>query len=239
MALEDTTDTTTSETTATTETKPAETAAVATTEAAREAAPEGSLMGDAGEAKPAEGAEGEAKAAEEGEKKVEAIVPETYELAMPEGFTLDKDLLDEATPIFKGLKLTNEQANQLVPMAAKLAGNVSKQQQDAFAAVASDWAREAQKDPDIGGQNWAETESYVAKALDAFAGPAKDKDGKVNEFRQLLNDSKLGNHPAMIRAWRNVGKAISEDDKFVRPDAGAQVKPSREEVLYPSMTQKE
>ena len=48
-----------------------------------------------------------------------AVVPETYELAL-EGVTLDPVLIDEATPIFKELGLTNDQANTLLPLAPKL-----------------------------------------------------------------------------------------------------------------------
>lgn len=229
MPLEDTTATETS--TATTQETAAETTATETAETAGEG--ETSLMGAVGVAK----AEGEGAAVEEtkegeAEKKVEAVIPETYELAMPEGFTVDAALLEEATPVFKDIGLTNEQANKLVPMAAKLSENLAKQQQDTFQAMASDWSRESLKDPEIGGPKWPETETYVAKALDAFAGPAKDKDGKPTPFRKLLDDSKLGNHPEMIRMFRRIGERISEDDNFVRPDAGAHIKPSREDILY-------
>lgn len=243
MQLDDTTGTTTSETA--TETKPAETAAVETTEAKVDIG-EGSLMGDAGAAKDETGTtvEGDGKVAEvaaEPEKKPEHVVPETYELTAPKGFVINDDVKAEAEPVFKELGLSNEQANLLMPLAGRFAERIATQQQDAFQAVASDWAREAQKDPEIGGSKWDETANYVAKALDNFGAPSvKDKDGnETNPFRKLLNDSKLGNHPEMIRMFRKVGERISEDSDFVRADAGAHVKPSREEVLYPSMTKKE
>src|SRR3546814_13513589 len=41
-------------------------------------------------------------------------------LSAPEGLTLDQDVLAEATPIFKELGLSNENAQALMPVAGKL-----------------------------------------------------------------------------------------------------------------------
>ena len=139
--------------------------------------------------------------------------PEKYELTPPEGFEVNDELLAEADPVFREIGLSNEAANKLMPLVGKVAERIVSAQNDAFQAQATDWAKEAKADAEIGGRNWAETENLVAKALDRFGAP------EGSPFRQLLNESKLGNHPEMIRMFRKVGAAIGEGGDFTRGDA--------------------
>jgi hypothetical protein len=176
--------------------------------------------------------------------------PETYELKVTtkdaDGkdteVEIDKALLDEATPVFKELGLSNEAANKLAPLAIKVQERMLQQQADEFATTRAAWAKEAQEDKEIGGKNWKSSLSLAAKALDHFGAPSeiKEVEGKkveTNPFRVLLNQSGLGEHPVMIRIFSNVGKALSEDGQFPRGE-GAAPKKSREEVLYPEDTPK-
>lgn len=186
---------------------------------------DGSLMGKAG--KKADGEEGFGEKDGETDKDDDAAeLPEKYELTPPEGFEIDDEIVAELDPVLRELKLSNEQANKLMPLAGSFAERIMKQQNDAFAEQASNWAKEAKADPEIGKGNWSQTEALVSKALDEFGA------AEGSEFRQLLDNTKLGNHPAMIRMFRQIGERLTGDTEFVRSDAGAQVKKSREEVLY-------
>jgi hypothetical protein len=169
----------------------------------------------------------------DGDPDPATLPPEKYTLVAPEGFEVDDTLLAEVDPVFRELGLNDDQANKLMPLAGKFADRLMAAQQDAFQAQASDWAKEAQADAEIGGKHWGETESLVAKALDRFAGP-KEVGGKPNVFRALLDETKLGNHPEMIRMFRRIGAAVSEDGEMPRSDAGAPVKQDRLAVLYPN-----
>jgi hypothetical protein len=140
--------------------------------------------------------------------------PETYELAPVKiagedgaeiEVEIDQALLAEATPFFKEAGLSNEQANQLAPLALKVQERILAKQADDFAALRTDWAKEAKKDKEIGGKNWAETESLAAKALDTFGA------GEGSEFRKLLTESGFGDHPEMIRMFRKIGEKLGED----------------------------
>ena len=175
------------------------------------------------------------KEGEDEEKKEpdEVPLPVKYDLTPPEGFEVNDEILAEADPVFRELKLTNEQANKLMPLAGKFADRLFGAQQDAFQAQASDWAKQAKADPELGGRNWKETETLVAKALDNFGAP------EGSDFRKLLDTTKLGNHPEMIRMFRKVGAALSEDGVLPRGDAGAPVKEDRLAVLYPNDVTKE
>ena len=73
--------------------------------------------------------------------------------------------------------------------------------------------------------------AIAAKAIDKFCGP---------EVRQILEQSGLGNHPALVRAFVRIGKTISEDS-ISGAAAGGKGEPSKEEVLdtlYPSMSKR-
>ncbi len=201
---------------------------------AAEAAPvvvdsqEGTILGG-------EAVEQQAEAPAVDEAATPVAVPEKYELTLPEGITLDAAGLELATPVFQELGLSNEQASKLAPVAAQWAQSIRDQGQSAMLAeVATQraaWANEAKGDPEIGGANWDASAGIAAKALDSLGFV------KGSPFRSLLNDSGLGNHPEMIRAFVRVGKAIGEDGDFVRGDAAAPVK-SVAHTLYPNDTPK-
>lgn len=203
-----------------------------------------SLMGDIGEKEgEGEGAKDEGtgdKGKEEGAKEGPPALPEKYELTPPEGLEITPEIVAEIDPVFRELGLNNDKANRLMPLAGALAQRIMKGQADAHEAMGADWAKAAQADERLGGKNWPDTERFVAKAFDtAAAGLGKDGVEQVKAFKALLDDTKLGNHPILLSMFRFYGERISEDTELVRGDAGAQVKPSREAVLYPNDAPKE
>jgi hypothetical protein len=159
-------------------------------------------------------------------------VPETYELEAPDGFTVDPQALAVATPVFKELGLSNEQANKLMPVAAKFAAGLSdKLNAQILSQVHADrkaWLDTAMADREIGGANWKQTLAKGAYALDNLGFP------KGSPFRVLLDESGLGNHPEMIRAWAKVGRAIGEDGDFVRGAGTPHSRRDTAETLYPN-----
>lgn len=145
------------------------------------------------------------------------VTPDKYELAAPEGMTLDADAVALAEPVFKELGLSNEQANKLMPVAGafaqKIADGIAQQQ---LADVTS-WRKEtldaAKADPEVGGAKWDESIATAAKALDTLGAP--------QEFRTWLNETGLGNHVEFVRMFSKVGRIVGEDSNFARGDAGA------------------
>ena len=161
--------------------------------------------------------------------------PETYELKLTgkddEGkdveIPVDAALLEVADPIFRELNLTNDQANKLAGLVPQIQRQVVQAEADHYDTIKADWAKTAQADEEIGGKNWGETQKLAAKALDHFGAP------KDSEFRKLLDESGFGNHPEMIRMFRKIGAAVSEDGDIVRGDEAKGKKTDRTEVLYP------
>lgn len=184
----------------------------------------GTALGGAGEdPKPAE-------AKDEG-KSDEGGVPEAYELATPEGFEkLDDDIVAAATPVFKDLGLSNEQANKIMPLAGQFAQKIVADRDQQFLGQIMEqrksWLEEAKADKEIGGQNWDASLTDSGRALDRLGFP------KGSPLRTALDDSGFGNHPEMLRFFARAGKAIGEDSDFVRSDANASIKPKSDAELF-------
>ena len=172
---------------------------------------------------------------DEGEPEPDLEVPDNYDLAAPEGLTLDPAAIALATPVFRELGLSNEQANKLMPVAGQFAqGLLDRRNRQMLGQVEADrkaWLDAAQADPEIGGRHWATTIGTAARALDALGLI------KGSPFRVLLDESGLGNHPEMIRAFQRVGKAIAEDG-FERSSGIHHSRRDRAETLYPEDTPK-
>lgn len=170
--------------------------ATATTQQATEGQP--APAGD----KPADASNTEADSAKaEGDKPVGA--PESYEFKAPEGITLDAEVIGEFSTVAKELGLSQEAAQAIVEkLAPKLAERTAAQQAEAFKVYRTGLVEQVKTDKEFGGEKLSENLAVAKKALDAFGTP---------ELRTLLNDSGLGDHPEIIRAFYRAGKAISED----------------------------
>lgn len=148
--------------------------------------------------------------------------PEQYEdFTAPEGTVLDSALTGDLKTLAKDLDLTQEQAQKVADLGVKHAQSLVAKQTEALTAAATEWEAQARADTEYGGDAFKENLSVAKKAVDAFATP---------ELKKLLNETRLGSHPEMIRFMVRAGKAISED-RFVggRPAAG---KRSAEDRLY-------
>lgn len=160
---------------------------------------------------------------EETEEKTE--VPEEYgDFKVPEGMELDKVMLEAFVPVFKDLGLDQEKAQKLIDAYAPLVAQREEEAQKAklkeFEDMVSGWKNETIKEL---GPKSKEALSFVAKVRDKFGD---------EEVVQLMQDTGIGNHPAMVRFLIKIGKAISED---TFPDSQTASKVNPLDVLYPSM----
>jgi hypothetical protein len=165
------------------------------------------------------------KAKPEGEAKPADGAPEKYELKLPEGMQLDDAALAAATPVFKELGLTNEQAQKLSDIYAARMADVAKQQRDAWTAQQEGLVSSMKSDAEFGGDKFAASLGSIAKAIDGVMGK------EAAAFKRMLDSTGAGNHPEMARLLYRVGKALGEDG-LVRGDASAQQR-TPAEILYP------
>lgn len=181
-----------------------------------------------GDGKPAEGAAAPkpGETAKPDDKPQGA--PEKYELAAPEGMTLEPETTAQFETVARELNLTNEQANKLVPLAAELVKRNAAQQQEAQVAQVQKWLDETKADKEYGGEKFDTNVATVRSAVARFATP---------QLKELMDQTGLGNHPEVVRLFYRIGTAIA-DDKFV---AGAPPAPkkSTESVLYDNPTSRQ
>lgn len=156
-----------------------------------------------------------------------AGAPEKYEFKAPEGTPLDTELLGEFEGIARELNLPQDKAQLVVDkLAPKVAERMAAQQSQVVQQARTEWAESARADKEFGGDNLPANLAVAQKAMTTFGTP---------ELRALLNDSGLGNHPEVIRAFYRAGKAISEDSRVVNGQQGNQ--PAGKDLaksLYPN-----
>lgn len=179
---------------------------------------------DAGQVN-ADGQQTEGDAKPEGDKAQEAAqpkAPEKYEFKAQDGVTYDDQVLTNFAEVAKELDLSQDAAQKILD---KVAPVMQARQVEAIEAAKTQWAESAKTDKEFGGDKLPENLAVAKKALDTFGTP---------ELRTLLNESGLGNHPEIIRAFYRAGKAISEDS-FVAGGKGVSQPQSTAQRMYPNM----
>lgn len=187
--------------------EPAAPAADAPAPAADPAKPEGDKPQPGAEGdKPQDGkpADGDKPAdkSDDKEQKPEGA-PEKYEFKPAEGQELDTSALEHFEPIAREMNLTNEQAQKMVDLyGTKIMPMVQQQQVEAWQKTTEQWAADVKADKEIGGDKLTANLSAAQRALEQFGDP---------ELKEYLDSTGLGNHPALVKAFIKVGKAMSED----------------------------
>lgn len=150
------------------------------------------------------------------------VDPEPIKLEAPEGAELPDGLLDGITKYAEENGLTQKQAE------AQLNLELSKAQaaQEAHQKQVNDWAEQTKADKDLGGDNFNKTVELAVRARDKFASP---------EFIQMLDKSGFGNHPEVVRFFKSIGEAMSEDS-HVSGTLPSNTNVSDGKLFYPSMT---
>ena len=182
---------------------------------------EGTVLGGASAEADAGAADGDGKPDDGAGDKPEgdAAAPDfskPYEgITAPEGFEgIDADALSAATPLMREFGVPDEKAQDFISKAAPIIQSMverqlaagTEAQTEARTQMEKGWVEQMRADPEYGGANFDKSVTLAAKAMDKFF-PA--------EFRQLLDESRLGQHPAMLRGLANMGKMIADDDVVV------------------------
>lgn len=141
-------------------------------------------------------------------KTVAPIIPESpdgYELVFDESVQIDQDVLTNFKGMAHGLKLTNEQTQNLANFynkvqfdaAAKFIDNRNNELTTTESALKQEW-----------GANFESEMAIVEKTKQQFMSP---------ELRESLEATGFGNNVNLVKFMHKVGKAISEDS-FIEGD---------------------
>lgn len=183
-----------------------------------------------GIAPPAEGqtpAPGEAPKAE-GDAPAEA---EAFTLAPPEGaeafsddfaaFSADMDGWLKANPNASARDALAEAANRQARLASEAQTSFAQQRE----AQMAEWGDALKADKEFGGEKFDQNLATAIKGVEAVGSP---------ELRALLDETGMGSHPEIVRAFWKVGQ-LTADAPFATGAQGAQPAKSLAERMYPNM----
>lgn len=134
-----------------------------------------------------------------------AKVPEKYELKLPDGMTLDPAETAAFETKARELGLSQKAAQELYELGANAVKKNHSTTSEAYAKQIADeqasWLPLTSADKEYGGDKFAESKG-IAQRAQRFMSP---------EFKAVLNQTKLGNHPEFFRFAYRIGMAMSED----------------------------
>lgn len=155
-----------------------------------------------------------------------AVAPDAYaDFTLPEGVTMDAELLEQATPLFKETNLTQEQAQKYVDLFAGVVQAREQAQADGFNQLVNDWDQASVKDSEFGGDDYEKNVNIAASALNKFGTPALTK---------LLDENGTANHPEVVRLLWKVGKHLIEDNPGNGGNSGDESAKDRVSIMYPN-----
>lgn len=137
-------------------------------------------------------------------------------LKLPEGMKVDDPLFKAYTEIMADDKLSPQDRAQkqidLYTTAIKQAGEANTL---AWTKVNDGWVAKVKADPEIGGVHYKPTKAAIAETIDTL-GPEK-----AAAFRQALDVTGIGNHPAFWHGMAAFAKILTEGKHVAGSPAGS------------------
>lgn len=164
--------------------------------------------------------------ASDGAASTEPAVPEKYEFKTADGQAIEGEFVGKFEAIAKDLKLPQEAAQRVAQLGAEMHQSFAAQQAQSLLDAVQKWESEAAADQEIGGTKLQENLAISKKALAELGTPA---------LADLLEKSKLGSHPEVIRFLVRSGKAISQDSRLVTGARKPTIIESNAQRMYPNM----
>lgn len=130
-------------------------------------------------------------------------LPEAYEFDHPTVEDLSDAHRAAYNEAFREMGLSQEAVNRLLETEARIAEELQTQGQETMQAQRDEWLEAAKADKELGA-DWALTEKRAGFAMKQIA--ENDPD-----FADLLNDTGLGDHPTLLKAFARLGQYMSND----------------------------
>lgn len=199
----------------------------------------GSITGDPPAPAPADGkppAPAPGAEPKPADPKPAAGAPEKYEdFKVPEGVELKGEVLDKATALFKEAGLPQAVAQKFLDFHAEQLKAMAEGPGKLWQETQAVWIDELRSDPTIGkGVENGTVGASIAKMVNQLPGPL------ATSFREAMNFTGAGNHPAIVRGIYELSKKFAEPG-HVQGNAPAQLKtkPSPAAALFPNLVPKE
>lgn len=180
---------------------------------------------------------------EESQSEEPAPLPVYEDFTVPENITLDTEQVKEFTNLLSDLEINSKIDHALiqahgqklvdfhVAQMQKATEDLAKFYQTTWEKQKTDWKDEFLKDSEIGGKRFQTTVDSANRFIRTHGGSEEQQ----TEFRQLMETSGLGNHPAMIRLLASAGRAMSEGKPLAAQQPPPQPK-SKVSTMYGKST---
>lgn len=174
-----------------------------------------------------------------------APAPDAYTaFTAPDGYALDPKAIEAATPIFKELGLTQDQAQKLVDFHSSQMIAAAKGPADAYESTRTAWRAQIDADPEIrgavmDGKTGPEAVKLgIAKTLSALGDPKL-----TAEFKEAMNLTGAGDNPAFVKAMWKLAAYVTEGSHVsgANPSPhgqrapGTSERPAPARSLYPNL----
>jgi len=135
------------------------------------------------------------------------------------------------------MKLTNEQAQKLVDFQAKLQKDAAEAPYAAYDAMREEWQGQVKADPELG-PKLPQVKETIGRALDTLGDQTL-----VANFREAMNLTGAGDHPAFIKAFYKLSQSVVEGtpvrganpSPHGQTQSGRVERPSAAQAMYPTL----
>jgi len=135
---------------------------------------------------------------------------------------LDETDIAETKEFCKKLGLNGQQAQAITSVLDKAEQGFNDDLQGRFNTQVQTWRQEVQNDPELGGQNFANTKLNIGRVMQKFGN---------DEVRGLLNRTGLGYNPSFVRFMNAIGSVLGNDTGFVSSNPAVQKQQTRSNQL--------
>lgn len=137
---------------------------------------------------------------------------EELELKIPDGSQVTEAQMLEVKEFAKANNLTKEAAQSLLEKQSVAMADVVKKQNDQYQERAGKWVQDIKADKELGGENYSESVELARRAIEKFASP---------ELKKTLDETKLGNHPELVRVFKRIGQELANPKLVQAPKSPA------------------
>lgn len=179
------------------------------------------------------------EAAPEAPKPAEGAPDKYADYKLPDGFEIVPEIRTEADSLFKGMGLSQDNAQKLVDFYVKQTTDAQNAPYKAYQDMTANWRSQTEAHPDLAGKlgPGKEVNTTISRALDSLGDPALSR-----EFREVMDLTGVGNHPAFVRAFFRLAQRVTEGSHVAgnRPSPGGQSAPgqaprSTAQTLWPNL----
>lgn len=118
--------------------------------------------------------------------------------------------------------MNSKQAQAITGVLDKAQQGFNEDLQGRFNTQVSEWRKAVMNDPEIGGQNFANTKLNIGRVMQRFGNP---------EVSALLNQSGIGYNPAFVKFINAVGSVLGNDTGYVNGEQATPQRNNRSDAL--------